>query len=589
MRHRLVARIHASLARVAGRVTSSAAVADPPASAHPAIAAAGTVVRSTSATGAAHRGSTLAAGVAAVGVLFGAWGAVNPSAMAQSSRTFVPQLNNPINRVSDANRAYPVYFEAWSQIDSTDPQAPLGLNMPMTIGSPQLRDAMAWAGRGPQQDAIEILLEKRDGATSRREGRNATYRELFGLPYGVDYVPLDMQLSDFAVFIEDDQLYTADFAYLDKVEQLFLLAIAEGHRRAEAGEPGEGVEPLLAAVRIARQMTERAYAVENRMGVNMLRKVGDLTRAYMWEYRDGLDVSDFEVIAGEFELLRPGQVQLPWANRLIGEQLMLEVFDATTNLPDEEFADVMAEFESRDRPIRRFHAAKRWEGLLEAIDKDAGGDITRRIFLPDIGQAIEDVDQDFRRRWNLPLHDPIHSDETLFELLDPIREAVVVETFADLDGLRELRLRMIADVRGTAIAAGIAAFQKRDGGRAPRALSQVYPTFIKVEQTLVDPYNSSYEYFEYFTAQSTDRRLIGWTFDVEVGNMGTIQLPENTPILYSVGPDNRDNGAAKHSGSLERSNDSDIIYWLPVEYIMERDPMDVSFQSGASASGARGG
>lgn len=502
------------------------------------------------------------------------------------SDSYVRQLNAPTARISEANRSYAVYFEAWQQIDTDDPQTPLGLSMPLVIGTSQMQDAVGWAGRPAQQEAVRILLEKRDRRSGSSEGRNATFREVFGLPYGAAELPLEMELSDFAVFIDDNLLYTADFAYLDKIEVLYQLLIAEAHRRAENGAPGEGVEPLLAAVRMARQVCDRSYTPEVKMGMAMLRNAAATARAYMWHYRENLAVNDYSTIATEFELLRPLQIPLPRANRLVGEQLVREVFDDATNLPNSSFATVMAEFESRDQPLYRFHASRHWREVVKAIDAYAGSDVSKKIYKPEIAQEMENIDQDFQRRWGLPLHDSFHNSETLLQRLDPVREAIVVATFSDLLQMRDLRLRTIADVRGAALAAGIGAFQKRDGGRAPLTLNQVYPTFVKLEETLVDPYNTSYEYFEYFVARRTDMRMIVWSFNVETP-AGTLELPEGTPLLYSVGPNNRDDGAASHLENLSGTPDTDIIYWIPVNFIASDGAGDFVFQS--RVPGARSG
>ena len=527
--------------------------------------------------------SRLLAAAVVFGPLFGGASALSglgaSAALGQTidrNDTYVRQLNAPIDRVSETNRAYPVYFEAWSAIDADDVQAPLGLRSPFTIGSPQMRDAMGWAGRPAQQEALSILLEKRDQRSASEEARNATFRQIIGLPYGTSGLPLDMELSDFAVYINENLLYTADFAYLDKVEQLYMLLMAEAHRRAEQGAPSDGLDPMLSAVRMARQLTDRAYTPEVTMGMDMLRKASTLARAYLWHYREGLTVDDFASVATEFEMLRPLQIPLPRANRLIGEQLVVEVFDPASNLPNADFAQVMAEFESRARPLNRFHASRRWREVIKAIDDFAGDDVTKKIYQPEIAQEMENIDEDFRRRWGLPLHDAVHSSETLLQKLDPVREAIVVATFDDLVQMRELRLRTIADVRGTAIAAGVGAFQKRDGGTPPLTLNQIYPTFVRLEETLVDPYNTDYEYFEYFVARNNDSRILQWTFDLETPG-GTLSLPAGVPLLYSVGPNSRDDGAARHLENLSGTQDSDIVYWIPVNFIVAEDEEDVRF------------
>lgn len=468
---------------------------------------------------------------------------------------YVARLNRPITVISEENKAYEIYFAAYTTMDADG--APLE-SSELHIGAGNLGAAVAWVGAAEQQEAVDLLLADDRGRP------NVTYREILGLPYGVENVAEDMILEDFVIYLEKGQLRSADLAYLRPLDSLRYLLIAEGHRSWNEGDSARGAESFAAACRIARQIIDRDYLAEKKHGILALIDTARILREAMWSYRANISVRDYERLGEELEMLMVDRMSLPRANRLAAEQLVEEVY-ADDNRPDETaFASVLARYESRDQPLKLFEASAKWRELRP-----------RHANLIDVRRMVENVDGDYRRRWQYRWHDPaLESENPLFETMDPIQFAVVKLAYEGIELLFEERYRLLTEINGTITSAGVAGFQKRDGV-APVALDQVQPGLVDSQASLIDPYTDNDDELQYAVIRRRDAAGVALGYDVRTP-FGTVHLSNGTPLLHSVGWDGSNQYGARAVRDPEGKPGGDLVFWPPV-FMLARTGEEAKF------------
>ena len=137
---------------------------------------------------------------------------------------------------------------------------------------------------------------------------------------------------------------------------------------------------------------------------------------------------------------------------------------------------------------------------------------------------------------------------------------------------------MISHQHGIICAAGVAAYQKNEGGKlvpgeraefAPIALKQIQPAFILSEEMLQDPQDAERGRYHYLVVTNREKIRTNILKDFTINTQyGSVRLIEGWPILYSIGWDGDDDEAKTHTDS--RDGDGDFIYW-PVVEVMARE------------------
>lgn len=476
---------------------------------------------------------------------------------------YVGDLNAPILEISEENKSYPIYFAAIKELDVADDRIPQ-VTTHLQPGTGIFADATSWAGEAAQQTAIEILLATDD------DGLTAMDREVFGLPYDIDHIEDEEMIDyDFVCYIDNCQIRDVEFAYLPYYETLMSLLKAEANRRAEAGDSEGATEAIVAMANMARQLCDRHYGREMRLGMDLLVEACQSTRELMWHYRDTLEHPDLRNIARAFDRMDLERIKLPRAEMILGQQIVERIFVLENYSPDvDEFSTVMAKLESGDHPLQRFQAAAKWRQLGRA---HAPYTQTREEF--------RKTYEDFDRIWSLPLHDPLlSSSRRRYDTLDPVEYAMVRFTLEDLAPIFDLRLWVYCQVHGTATTAGILAFHHREAqGRdpqearliegkpasfAPIRLAQIQPAFVPSEDAMIDPYRAAGEQFFYTVIRKTDPTLARYSFPVFHGSR-RVMVPEGWPFVYSIGPDGLDSRGARHT--TEFDGEGDVIFFPPIE------------------------
>ena len=478
-------------------------------------------------------------------------------------RDYLGELNAPILKITPKNKSYESYFEAWMKLNLNDPRA-IKPGSDITYGSPSLKDAIAWITEPSQQDAVNILLDK-DG-----NNPNITFRKAFGLPYGTRDIPTEMESKQFAVYIKDDILGNADFAYFPAYSQLWYALRVNAHHEAEMVRAGKqsdmstAVNSLVAAMHMGRQLCDRAFVNEMKSGMGMVVATFMEIRAFMWNYRDVLQQKDYKKLAEEMELLDLDIIKAPSANKLIGDQLVSQIFGKDLRPNREVFAKTMAQFESHNHPLQRFSATAKWRDLMP---QHATYNETRN--------EIAVVAGDIRLHWRFAYNDPDLTTPFEIKTISPVRYAIPRAIFRGIEDLFPLRQDMIVKQHGVICAAGVAGYQKRDGGSlimgkratgAPIALKQIQPSFVLSEEMLSDPQDPDGNKLQYFVVTNREkiRTNVLKSFSINTPN-GKVTLVEGWPVLYSLGWDGDDDEAKRYTTRI--GEDGDFIFWPPVEII----------------------
>lgn len=487
---------------------------------------------------------------------------LSPAAAQRSdARKYLDRLNAPILAVSEDERAYHIYFEAYDRMDVADPRMAAASTRLDPYAS-TFQDAIGWAGSASQQEAVELILRK------NQRGQNATQRKIFGLPYGTYDVDDDLIISDFVVYVHGDLLFDREDAYLPRYQELMHLLRAESFRRAESGDTAGACDAILGMTRMARQLCDQRFYDEKHLGMTLLLECFVQIRDFMWFYREKLSIENFRTIAIEIERLGLERIEMPPGEELIGEQLIEQIFGPDNRVDKQRFPEVMAAFDAYGAPLKRFQAVAYWQQVVE-----------QHASKREVEVALKNAVSNWKLRWRLPLHSSLVPDSE-FAKLDDLKYAAVKRPIRDLQNLFDLRIPLATQMNGTAVAAGIHAYLVREGAKlrpgqaaleatVPVRLSQIQPAFVNYESTLADVYASLEEKLHYAVIRNTDPRFSHEGYPIETPD-GPVLLHEFWPLLYSVGPDRAENlGKTLVHNSMPAENDKcDVVFFPNVDLLL---------------------
>lgn len=452
------------------------------------------------------------------------------SATAASVDAVLRQLNNsPTVQGRDAIKSYTVLFDAY--LDLSDPPWPVGASFNLAVIHPKMNNwdrVAGWAESNPKM--AEAILQAKE-------------RRIVGLPYGRAGVPQQYISAGLVADVAaEGTLRRNEFPYLDALETMSAFAWAEVYRLLEAGQIAEGLDLATAHVAVVRQFCDREFLVEKRHSIGLLNDALANMRDIFYVYRDKISADQFrEIAVSEIPFLRPDRNALfmPEGDRIVSEALIKEVFDSRGRADREKFPVTFAELQAEDEPLTRFGAARRWAMIAEVHDSlDAS---LERLTL---------VYDDWWRRWRVQEYDPILEIPTQFERTNRIRYAAVIASMQDIEQLFDMRKELIVSVNGTAVAAGLCAYE-RTFGNFPRDHKLTYAQFVR-KISDADPYDRGYDHLRY---TMVDRRH---SIDTPYGR---VWVEPGNGILYSRGQNHSDNRAAVHTYD---GINGDIVVWPPV-------------------------
>jgi len=448
-------------------------------------------------------------------------------------------LNEGANvKGSEEIKSYPVLLRAYLTLD--EPPREVGEEFNHTTihpGMTEWGEVSGWAESNPEMARAILECET---------------KTMFGLPYGAEQVEREFREAGLVADIgAGGSLRDNQFRYLEAIETICAYATAESYRLLEAGRIQEGLDLAVATVFVGRQCCDRDFLVEELHCIATLAELLGNLRDMFYVYQDEITTQQyFDIANKKLPFLRPDRSRLfmPEGDRVVSEALIGEVFGPRGEADRERFASTFAAIQSRDAPLTRFGAARRWRLIAEVHASDEASH-----------ERLQLVYDDWWRRWRVEEYDEILAISTQFERTNPIRYAAVIYSMQNIEELFEVRNELMAAVYGTAMAAGLCGYHNQFG-TYPRDSDMTYAMFVRKSLDR-DPFDLQFLPFKYYL---TDERTAIDTLS------GRLWLEAGTGVLYSRGQDNMDDRAKEHTDDGARG---DIVIWPPIKALLREQDL----------------
>lgn len=457
-----------------------------------------------------------------------------------------------LKNVSPRNRSSLTLWPAWC----TMPDMPSAAEVPAP--------ADCWSGM-PDRAAWEKWAQA--GAELRKALRASGNALVLGVAYGEQGVDAAWKAKGLVALPGSATGETA-FPYLRALRGIAAFAMIEMQRLGAAGKYDEAFVVGLDGLRVMRQAAEQRMLAEKTVALELLASSLEGHRCFMADHLDRMPLEVLQRVALKgYPFVKPGdrdrlaRLEMPEGDRLVVEERLAIAFQSDGKPDAEKFVEEFAAVQAKDVPLERFGAAARWR---EIVAMHGSLDATRER----LGQVYDD----WWRRWRMRFYDPLVERPTEFSRLNPVRYAAVTLLAGDLQRVFDLRLRVIAELNGTALAAGLCGFRKENGGQWPRDLGQIFPLYA-VKKMDMDPFSRKYATFLY--------RDLGDAGQPVATRWGQVQA--SGACIWSLGVDHADGGASKHeSGEDMRGTDGlsvftvigppegDLIVWPPPRQLAQK-------------------
>lgn len=380
----------------------------------------------------------------------------------------------------------------------------------MTTQSPEWSEVEAWVKAEPQQKAIEALGKVAD----------IKAKSLFTMPYtakGVDpaWVKAGLVIDTGTHGI----LAGAQFRYFSAIRPLLLLATTEAERLAAAGEGAKSAKVMLDTIRLGRILADRPTLDEKLVGIRMMHDGAERLRDLVYVHPDAFKIEDLKQAVLELDerLINVMKIRLPEADHLAAEQLIEMTIEERGEVDGGKLGATMSRLGSSDRPLLRFAEAAKWKKVAEV---HAGWFDTR--------DELKKIWGDWTTRWNLQdLHDPLLRKATDYQKMAKGKFAILDETLAGVDQMRDRRLRLLAEMSGTRGALAVTALTKRSRA-IPPAIQAVIPDFARREY-LTDAYSYDRRY--------RTQQQLEFFVPIRDQKFGPRELPHPHEVLVVVSED----------------------------------------------------
>jgi len=449
----------------------------------------------------------------------------------ETAELFV-ELNKPWLRVPEQEKSSTRLFTAY--LDMTNPPKPIGADFNQTTVAPGMEgfaDVAKWAETNQSMGETLIALEN---------------CRVLGVPYGTEGVdPRFVERGLVAVIGIDGDITKAEFRYIKALETISAYAAAEMYRRCEAGEFDAAFAVGLAHLRILRQAVDQTMFDEKSAALVMLCDALSVHRDVIYTYMEKIGVDRLRKLAfkgypflsaGDTERLR--RLQMPEGDLIVGEVMLKGAFDGVGQADLEQFSKNFAAMQSRSEPLTGFGAAKRWSKIAEVHGSLDASEL-----------KLNDVYDDFWRRWRMRPFDQLLTVPTVLSQLNPVKYAAVTLVAKDVQQLFALRSRLSAEICGTVVSAGLASYRVQYG-KWPSTLINTYGESLP-KRWDYDVYDKAQKGFIYESLGSSKR-----TVECEYG---LVDVPGC--LLYARNGDNEGNKAARHiaGGMID-----DFVLWPPL-------------------------
>ncbi len=443
---------------------------------------------------------------------------------AADEKTLARTLNTPLEVVAEKNRSYRTIFDAI--IALAPPPAPVGPGFgPTTIwpGMQGWSKVSEWAKANPGMG--EALLKAQDAVA-------------LALPYGSAIDPKYTEAGLCVRLGDGHTMAAVEYSYLPKMMLMSTWAVAEMYRLGEEGKFEEAFNLALANLRVLRQGCDQRTIREKTAFMELLADCLSVNRDFMWTYLDKVPASVFQKASlkgyaalRQMDAERLKRLEMPEGDRAIQVAVLRESFTSDGQPDPERFARIWGSLQSKDAPLSRFGAAKFWR-LVATVHGSIDASEMR----------LEHIYDDWWRRWRMGPFDPIQEIDTVLSKTNPTKYAVLMLTVTDMTSTFDLRRRLIVEVNGTAMAAGLCAFRRAEGSW-PASLSMIFPTYA-VKRLSYDPFVKHLDarglpdqgYLSYRLLPAPRRTITEW---------GEVQISDF--VLYSLGFNLQDNDAEEHT------------------------------------------
>ncbi len=504
-------------------------------------ATSGSTVRSSSFPGAAPRASfsrsTGVAGRSFRGValtalaLAGLW---SSSALGQVAKV-VTKLNEPWSRILDETKSWKPILTA--ALDITEAPTPIPANFDLTgiwPGMDKWSDWSAWSEKN--QGIVKVLIAQQD-------------RLAFAMPYGEDKIDQALRSKGFATVVNlETEGKRVTFGYFKAIAAINAFVVADMYRLGQAGKFDEAFAVGVANIKLLRQIADQTMLEEKLFALDSLSTCLSIHRDFVYTYLDKIPADVLTKVASkDYPLIRPQdgerfrRLEMPEGDRFVAEGILERCFDDRGQPSEALFAEVFAGLQSQDAPLTRFGAARRWakiaslHGSLDASTK-----------------KLNDVYDDWWRRWRYRPYDPATMVPTELSQLNSIRYAAILLSVIDIGEAFKARLRAAADLNGTATAFAMCAY-KRANGTWPDDIEKAFPIF-GLKKANFDPYDTEFGSLLFKDLGADERRI--------ETPQGTV--PVSGCIVYSRGANNQDDGAKTSDPTADAY---DVLYWPPLRAI----------------------
>ncbi len=373
---------------------------------------------------------------------------------------------------------------------------------------------------------------------------------VLGIPYGDVEQGLDAKWKAKGIWARPGSAPgEAAFAYLNSVRGLAAFTVISMYLDADEKKFDPAFDLSLAMLRVLRQVSEQRMEAEKLFGMKMMSRLLEANRVFMAANLDSLPVATLQRVAMKgYPFIKPGdnerlkRLELPEGDRVILTESMQKAFNESGQPDDQYFADQFGAVQSINSPLTRFGAAARWRelgkvhGSLEASQEKL--------------LAIYD---DWWRRWRMRFYDPILDVPTQFSKLNQSKYALVTLFVENLQQLFDERLRLIAEIDGTAMSAAICGFYIDSAKQWPRDLASAFPIY-GIRRMNFDPFAKDYGNLSYRDLGDKSQALGTQWGQVSVSNA----------VLWSVGPDHEDDGFDQHDPA---DGTGDLVLWPPPRFL----------------------
>ena len=442
---------------------------------------------------------------------------------------------------TDESKSYKILFDAY--LEMSKPPFVVGPEFNLATIHPKMPTWSAVSGWAESNSKMaQAILKCKD-------------KVMIGLPYGREKV--DAAYLKAGLFCDigvGGSLRENEFPYMTAQDTIAAFATAEIYRLMEVGQVQQALDLAIAHCFVQRQFCDRDFLVEKLHSIGLLSEVMSNLRDVFYLYQDKATSDQLAKIAiQEIPYLRPdrGRLFMPEADRVVAEALIKEVFsDKTANPDPEKFSETFADIQSKHAPLTRFGAARRWRMIVPIH-----GSLDASL------HQLKLIYDDWWRRWRIDAYD----DEMLryptqFSRTNSIRYAAVMFSAQDVEVLFQVRNRLIAEVNGTAIVAGLCAY-RRNYNSYPDKTEKTYTEFDK-KRSDSDPYfpveveGGLQKVPGPFHYMFTERRQSVNT------QYGPLAIEKGQAFLYSVGRDHEDNRGAQHT---DDGTIGDMVIWPPIK------------------------